>query len=197
MLTICPKCRSVRPAQTSVPSWQCPACGVAYAKAGDTGVSTRRSAVTAGRSGDGGSWLSSIPWLKLVLVVAVAYGAWVGLHRTPGNAPGTVPASLAGKFGANPSIEQLTALASSTPSADVLMYSAPWCSYCAAAKGWLAQYGFKYQECDIQASRDCLSQLKALDPQGGVPHHVIELIVKGRHMKDGFDSDEFIAALRQ
>jgi hypothetical protein len=30
-----------------------------------------------------------------------------------------------------------------------------------------------------------------LDPQGGVPY----LIVKGQHMKDGFDSDEFVAAL--
>ena len=166
MTTIFPKCRSVRPAQTSAPSWQCPACGVAYAKAGEIGMSVRRGTTTA--DGGGGGWLSSIPWVKLILVVAVAYGAWVGLHRTPGSAPGTVPASLAGKFSANPSIEQLTALAASTPSADVMMYSAPWCSYCAAAKGWLAQCGFKYQECDIQASSECLSQLKALDPQGGL-----------------------------
>ena len=191
MTSICPKCRSVRSAHTSAPSWQCPACGVAYAKAGEIGMSVSRSTTTV--DSGGGSWLRGIPWVKLVLVVAVAYGAWVGLHRTPGSAPGTVPASLAGKFSANPSIEQLTALTASTPSSDVLMYSAPWCSYCAAAKGWLAQYGFKYQECDIQASSDCLSQLKALDPQGGVPY----LIVKGRHMKDGFDSNEFIAALRQ
>ena len=193
MTTICPKCRSARPAHTSAPSWQCPACGVAYAKAGDAGISARRSAITAGASDGGDSWLSGIPWVKIVLVLAVAYGAWVGLQRAPGNAPSAATASLAGKFGANPSIEQLAALAASTPSSDVLMYSAPWCSYCAAAKGWLAQYGFKYQECDIQASSECLSQLKALDPQGGVPY----LIVKGRHMKDGFDSDEFIAALKQ
>ena len=166
MTTICPKCRSVRSAQTSAPSWQCPACGVAYAKAGENGMSVRRSTTTVDSGGD--SWLSSVPWVKLVLVVAVAYGAWVGLHRTPGGAPGAVPASLAGKFGANPSIEQLAALAASTPSSDVMMYSAPWCSFCAAAKGWLAQYGFKYQECDIQASSDCLSQLNALDPQGGL-----------------------------
>ena len=161
MTTICPKCRSVRPAQTSAPSWQCPACGVAYAKAGEIGMSVRRSTTTV--DSGGGSWLSGIPWVKLVLVMAVVYGAWVGLHRAPGSTPGTVPASLAGKFGANPSIEQLTAMAASTTSADVLMYSAPWCSYCAAAKGWLAQYGFKYQECDIQASSDCPSRLKALD----------------------------------
>ena len=190
MTTICPKCRSARPVQTSAPSWQCPACGVAYAKAGDSGVSARSSATTVG--GGGGSWLSSIPWVKLVLVIAVVYGAWVGLHRTPGGTQGITTASLAGNFSAHPSIKQLTALAASTPSSEVLMYSAPWCSNCAAAKGWLAQYGFKFQECDIQASSTCLSQLKALDAEGGVPY----LIVKGRQMKDGFDSEEFIAALK-
>ena len=87
----------------------------------------------------------------------------MGLHRTPGGAPGATPASLAGKFGANlstdPSTEQLMALAAVTPGADVLIYSAQWCSHCAAAKGWLAQYGFKYQECDVQASSTCLTQL--------------------------------------
>ena len=103
MTTICPKCRSARPAHTSAPSWQCPACGVAYAKAGEIGMSVRRSTTTV--DSGGGSWLNGIPWVKLVLVVAVAYGASVGLHRTPGGAPGAVPVSLAGKFSANPSIE--------------------------------------------------------------------------------------------
>ena len=98
----------------------------------------RRSAITTGSSVGEVSWPSGIPWIKLVLVVAVVYGAWVGLHRTPSSPPGVTPASLAGKFSANPSTEQLAALATSTTSADVLMYSAPRCSNCAAAKGWLA-----------------------------------------------------------
>ena len=37
----CPKCRST-------PSWQCPACGVAYAKAGDCGLSIHSSVTTPG-----------------------------------------------------------------------------------------------------------------------------------------------------
>jgi ribosomal protein L37AE/L43A len=32
MPTICPKCNTVRPSETTAPEWQCPACGVAYAK---------------------------------------------------------------------------------------------------------------------------------------------------------------------
>lgn len=35
MTTICPKCRHVRQATEIAPAWQCPACGVAYAKAAD------------------------------------------------------------------------------------------------------------------------------------------------------------------
>ena len=59
--------------------------------------------------------------------------SWVGLRRTLDSAPGAVPASLTGKFSADPSTEQMTAFAASTPSADVLIYSAAWCSNCAAA----------------------------------------------------------------
>lgn len=32
--TICPKCDHVRPKDATNPEWQCPACGVCYAKAG-------------------------------------------------------------------------------------------------------------------------------------------------------------------
>ena len=71
------------------------------------------------------------------------------------------------------------------------MYSATWCPNCAAAKSWLGQYGFKAQICEVDKDSACQAQLQALDPQMGVPY----LIVKGRHMKDGFDSDEFLAAL--
>jgi glutaredoxin len=71
------------------------------------------------------------------------------------------------------------------------MYSADWCPNCRAAKGWMQQYGFKYDECNVETSSACASQLKTLDPQGGVPY----LIVRGQHMKDGFDSNQFLAAL--
>jgi glutaredoxin len=89
--------------------------------------------------------------------------------------------------------KELADLAARSQASDVLIYSAPWCANCAAAKKWMAQQGFKYEECNVEASKDCAAQLRSLDPQGGVPY----LIVKGQHMKDGFDSDEFVAALRK
>jgi glutaredoxin len=195
MPTICPKCRAVRPASTEAPDWQCPSCGVAYAKVG--GVSTAPSRLSSGasmrganasRSGKG--LLASIPWVKLLAVYAIAYGAWAGLrHWDIGSASEGL--SRVGHFGTAPSSEQLQRLAAGTQPSDVLIYSAAWCTNCAAAKGWMAQYGFKYQECDVEGSSACAAQLKQLDAQGGIPY----LIVKGRHMKDGFDSDEFLALL--
>ena len=55
----------------------------------------------------------------------------------------------------------------------------------------MAQNGFKAQTCEIDKDSDCLSRLKTYDPKSTVPY----LIVKGHHMKSGFDSDELIAAL--
>ncbi|BDT68793.1 hypothetical protein os1_29800 [Comamonadaceae bacterium OS-1] len=197
MPTICPKCRAVRPADATVPEWQCPFCGVAYAKAGGGGMAQPASTRHAPLHGSSQSHaeagiFASIPWGKLFAVVAIAYGAWVGLHR--GGGSGSFDAfSRQGHFGSSPSPEQLGQLAANGKLEDVLMYSAAWCTNCAAAKSWMAQYGFKYQECDVDASSACASELRKLDPQGGIPY----LIVKGRHMKDGFDSDEFLAALTQ
>ena len=82
-------------------------------------------------------------------------------------------------------------LAANTLPGDVVMYSATWCPYCSQAKSWMGQYGFKPQICEIDQDSDCAAQLKALDLKAGVPY----LIVKGHQMKNGFDTDEFKAAL--
>lgn len=193
MPIICPKCRTLRPADASVPDWQCPTCGVAYAKAGGDASALpavpavrRAQAAQATVASDG--LLASVPWGKLLACAAIAYGAWLGFHRS---SAGTGVGLGSSRLGANPSIEQLAQLAASSQPGDVLMYSATWCPNCTAAKGWMGQYGFKPQVCEIDKDSSCLSALKSLDPQGGVPY----LIVKGHHIKDGFDSDEFVAAL--
>jgi glutaredoxin len=173
MPTICPHCQTVRPEGTKVLDWQCPSCGKAYAKAGG-GMPTRtpQRAASAGTVSAG----SSIPWGKLLAGLAIAYGAWVGWHKVGGSTP---------------SVEQLDQLAASRQASDVLMYSAAWCPNCTAAKSWMGQNGFKYEECDIDKDSACMSALRALDPQGGVPY----LIVRGQHMKDGFDSEQFLVVL--
>lgn len=79
MPIICPKCSHVRPADATNPDWQCPACGVCYAKvqnrsyepvrpARDTQVAVKHS------------W--NLGWLfKIVLLVAVGWGLSVALER--------------------------------------------------------------------------------------------------------------------
>jgi glutaredoxin len=191
MTTICPKCRTVRPVEAAVPDWQCPACGVAYAKgAGEAAVtpSAKRSDAVH-RSGDG--MLAGVPWGKLLAGLAIVYGGWLGYHKSGLGTDAAQAVSRASHMGSDPSAEQLSQLAASAQVSDVLMYSATWCPNCAAAKGWMEQYGFKAQVCEVDKDSSCLSALKTLDPEGGVPY----LIVKGHHMKEGFDSDEFIAAL--
>lgn len=86
--------------------------------------------------------------------------------------------------------DELARLAANAHTEDVLIYTTTDCPYCAQAKAWMTQYGFKFTECDAQVREDCARELAELS--SGVPY----LIVRGHHMKDGFDSDEFIAALQ-
>lgn len=148
-----------------------------------------------GGDGSNSSAIGSIPWFKLFAMLAIAYGAWLGYQRLATGGAGTDAGassnSHAGRIGSNLSAEQLTQLAASAAASDAVMCSATWCPNCAAAKSWLGQYGFKAQICEVDRDSACQAQLQTLDPQMGVPY----LIVKGRHMKDGFDSDEFLAAL--
>jgi glutaredoxin len=201
MPTICPKCRAVRPEHAAVPAWQCPACGVAYAKAGGDAtfvpsVQRARAAERAQAGRDAGQGLlASIPWGKLVAAVFICYGGWVGYQHSAGRAvdgAGQVSrAGQMGQMGGSFSEQDLRQIAAKAQASDVVFYTAPWCPHCRAAHAWLDQYGFKYERCDIEASSDCKAQLQQLDPQGGVPY----LIVKGQHMKDGFDAAQLVAVL--
>lgn len=193
MTTLCPKCCHVRQATETAPAWQCPACGVAYAKAADAGRASAGSMTSQRRASTAGSASSTgIPWLKLIAIAAILWGAWSGYQISKNRSSGGGVSSFAAKFGAEPSPEQLKALAATAQADDVLIYSAPWCGNCTEAKGWMTQYGFKYRECNVDASIDCATQLKRLGSDG-VPYP----IVKGQHIKDGFDSDQFIAALQK
>jgi len=134
---------------------------------------------------------SGFNWRKWLLVWAVLcgiYAVYQGHVRRTGGDSGL--SSIAVRLGANPTTEQLAALAAGTQPGDVLMYTAAWCPNCRAARNWMDQYGFRYETCDVDKGAGCAQQLTALGSDG-VPY----LIVKGHHMKDGFDSDEFIAAL--
>jgi glutaredoxin len=114
-----------------------------------------------------------------VLIGAIAFGArqWHQASNTHG-----VSASSAA---------ELRQLATSVKHGEVVIYTTTHCPYCAEAKAWMTQYGFAYSECDTEVSSSCASELSTFGGTG-VPY----LVVRGHHMRDGFDSDEFVAALR-
>ncbi len=90
---------------------------------------------------------------------------------------------------------QIQILAASVKAEEVVMYSTTECPHCHAAKGWLAQNGFAYTECNMSVERRCEAEFKAYGGNG-TPFLVIRRGGKEHQMKDGFDSDEFLAALR-
>ncbi len=179
---VCPKCKHPRPANTSIPDWQCPACGVAYAKAAE--LTQNNSVATksnfAAPSNVAVSSGMSIPWGKIFLLVLFIGAAWATKQGNMGNF-----------FGAAAMTEKdIVALAETIKPGDVKMYTTTGCPYCAQARAWLKQYGFAYEECDAEARKECSDQLVALGGKG-VPY----LVAKGKHV-DGFDADEFLKALK-
>lgn len=87
-------------------------------------------------------------------------------------------------------VEQLQALAATVKAGEIVMYSTPECTYCGQAKSWLNQYGFVFADCNMRTEPRCEREFMAYGGTG-TPY----LIVRGHHLKNGFDSDEFLAAL--
>ena len=101
----CPKCGYTRKFGETAPEWQCPSCGIAYAKA-DAGVDARSPArAVSGSAGSGGAGK-----FIMLLVAIAAVAAW-----------GLVPGL---RQGAKP-VDQ-DAIANST----VIMYSLTTCGFC-------------------------------------------------------------------
>jgi glutaredoxin len=64
------------------------------------------------------------------------------------------------------------------------------CPYSREAKAWLRANGFPFTDCNLSTDPHCEAEFLSHGATG-TPY----LIVRGHHLKDGFDSDEFIAAL--
>jgi glutaredoxin len=164
---------------------------VAYEKAAQAGrspepVSRVIYQVKPERSGGWANWL---------LWAAIGCGAWAAYQLgTPhaGNDTGGAVGSLRASLKGDASESELRRLAAGVRPGEVVMYSTTECVYCAQAKSWLNQYGFAFDECNMSVSARCESEFRSYHGNG-TPY----LVVRGQHMKDGFDSDEFVALLRR
>jgi glutaredoxin len=99
----CPKCGYLRKAQEAAPEWQCPSCGVAYAK------------IAAGSGGDGVARArpadsSSVGKFAMIMLLVIAIGAGVAI-------------SSALRTGPDKGSQQLA-------QQGVVMYSLTTCGFC-------------------------------------------------------------------
>lgn len=92
----------------------------------------------------------------------------------------------------NMNTAQVAALAATVKPGELVMYSTTDCGYCTQAKTWLTKNGFAFTECNMTDSEQCLDEFERFGAKG-TPH----MVVRGRHMKDGFDGIEFLALLQQ
>jgi glutaredoxin 3 len=72
-----------------------------------------------------------------------------------------------------------------------LVYSAPWCTACHAAKDFLKSLGVQVVERDIEADKTALQELTRLAGENAA----IPVIVVGNAVIPGFDRDELKAAV--
>lgn len=205
---ICPRCQHVRPGDSPVPDWQCPACRVVYAKAAEamqrdgsghaSGLCPTNSIRASSRDAKPHPLMSRRPpstrpsapapapapafaWRKWLAFAALAYGAWVGVR---GSLQHNEAAAL-------PSAEALRAIAAQVAPGDVVIYTTSTCPYCAQAKQWMAGHGFAYTECNVETDTRCERELMATGSRG-----VPTLRVRGRLMLDGFDAEELVGLLQ-
>jgi hypothetical protein len=101
MPVICPKCSHVRPADATNPDWQCPACGICYAKFKDRAAEQARLARNLEievKHGWGLGWL-----FKAVLLVALVWGLGTAIARRQ-HAPAVEDVITVQQAGAGPGV---------------------------------------------------------------------------------------------
>ncbi|MEO8104524.1 MAG: glutaredoxin family protein [Betaproteobacteria bacterium] len=185
----CPKCRHVRPSNATVPDWQCPACGVAYVKA----AAALRPIATTPNSGrpPSGAEDRQIPWGALIGFVLFAAVVGMLLHASRNKAVRVtdIVTVSAGKADTG-----MSTLVRSVGPGDVVMYSTTECGYCTQAKNWLNRYGFAFTECNMSVDTRCETEFRELGGTG-TPFLLVSRGDQTYRMKNGFDSDEFLALL--
>jgi glutaredoxin/predicted RNA-binding Zn-ribbon protein involved in translation (DUF1610 family) len=173
----CAKCGHQRKPAAAAPAWQCPACGVAYAKAAQAremrdapehGMAAQATAnASAGRRGGAAtapSFFTTLPgrMLLVALIALLFFAGRAWLHGSRGSA-GPAPGAVAG----------------------VEIYTTSYCGTCKIAKAYMRRHGITYTEYDVEADID---RRREFYDRGGKGTPLI--FVRGQRM-EGFDVSEF------
>lgn len=213
MAMTCPKCRYVRTAADSgVPDWQCPSCGIAYAKFADGGPPAPR----ATSHGNARSGLIVLVAAVFVLAGVAEFGYYAyDRHFKPKairaevsetRAPSTFvegprleasnPAFYATIESGAPVLRMTPAtaagLAKTASSAQVVMFATSWCPYCAKARALFKAKGVRYTELDVERNSQAKDFLEGVMGMSGYP-----TIVIGNRVTLGFDERQIVASLKE
>lgn len=213
MIRSCPKCSYTRKAaDASVPEWQCPSCGVAYAKfleQNQAPAAPRAPVLSAPVAAPMSAKALFFILAGLVAVGYVGYDRFLSPKaRDAGGDPGGVstergyeilqasnPAFYGTKEPGGPVLrmkpETSAALAQVAPG-QVVMFATSWCPYCAKAREVFAKQGVRYTEIDIEADPRGADFQKEVMGLGGVP-----TIVIGNRVMQGFDEGEILRGLKE
>jgi len=80
---------------------------------------------------------------------------------------------------------------STASSSPVIVYSATWCAFCHAAKDYFDKLGIKYEDRDVEAKQEWMSESVTKSGQMGIP--VLDI---GGDIIVGFDRPKIDAALK-
>jgi glutaredoxin len=192
----CPKCAYTRKlADKDKPDWQCPSCGIAYAKYDVPPASM--AAPHAARALKEEPVPSALPvsgaalfWI-LACVAAAGYLGYTRMVVQPAAVAEKVALAEKAGRGQRVSADASAELARITPSR-VVLFATSWCGYCAQARKLFREQGVRFTEIDVEAdpegARFQAEQLRA----SGVP-----TIVIGSRLIHGYDEGQILAGLKE
>ena len=194
----CPKCSYARTAtDAGIPDWQCPKCGIAYAKFEAQQVAnweTKRTLAPAAPAARGSSAALNMVIWGVAVVAFYALVAYTGVFKAMREAQ--EEGGTASALGGPPpealvmSSEALSGLAQITPS-KVVLFSTAWCPYCAKVKALLRKQGVRYTELDVERdARNTEFQRQYMLVRG------FPVLIVGSQIVPGYDERAILAALK-
>lgn len=192
----CPKCSYTRKlADKDKPDWQCPSCGIAYAKfAAASDSSAAPHAVRALQEGHAPAALpvsgATVFWI-LACLAAAAYLGYTRMVVQPAAVAEKVALAEKAGRGQRVSAEAAAELSRITPSR-VVLFATSWCGYCAQARKLFREQGVRFTEIDVEADAEgARFQVEQLRAQG------VPTIVIGNRLIHGYDEGQILAGLRE
>ena len=168
-MTTCPKCRYVRQSADTAPEWQCPRCGVAYAKAAAAPpLPPIHSPRRAARAESG-------PWGKLAMALFIVAGFYL-LYARPWLHERRLEHSIVADANA--------------AQPEVILYATSWCPYCAQTRDFFRSHSIRYTEYDIERDSAAYKDYRKVRGNG------VPVVVVGDEVIHGFDAQTMTGLLQ-